>query len=124
MAPLQKVLEMTRGLGADILVETSGSAEAILQAFEMVRRLGTICAIGISGRPDIPIPYDRGIFKALRLDFCFSSSWTAWERAIGLIANGLLPADAIITHRLPLAQWQEAFRLVEDRQAVKVILLP
>jgi len=122
--PLQKVLEMTGGQGADMLIETSGSAEGILQAFEMVRRLGTICAIGISGRQDIPIPYDRGIFKALRLEFCFSSSWTAWERAIGMIASGLLSADAIITHRLPLAEWQKAFRLLEDRQAVKVILLP
>jgi L-iditol 2-dehydrogenase len=118
------VLEMTGGLGVDMLIETSGSPDAIRQAFEMVRRLGTICAIGISGRPDIRIPYDRGIFKALRLDFCFSSSWTAWERTIGLIASGLLPAEKIITHRLPLEEWQEAFRLLENRQAVKVILLP
>jgi L-iditol 2-dehydrogenase len=122
--PLPMILEMTGGLGVDMLIETSGNPDAIRQAFEMVRRLGTVCAIGISGRPDILIPYDRGIFKALRLDFCFSSSWTAWERAIGLIASGLIPAEKIITHRLPLAEWQEAFRLLEDRQAVKVILLP
>jgi L-iditol 2-dehydrogenase len=122
--PLQRVLEMTGGLGVDMLIETSGSPDAIRQAFEMVRRLGTICAIGISGKPEVPIPYDRGIFKALRYDFCFSSSWTAWERAIGLISKGLLPAEKMITHRLPLAEWQSAFRLLEDRQAVKVILLP
>jgi L-iditol 2-dehydrogenase len=122
--PLQRVLEMTGGLGVDMLIETSGSPDAIRQAFEMVRRLGTICAVGISGKPEVPIPYDRGIFKALRYDFCFSSSWTAWERAIGLISKGLLPAEKMITHRLPLAEWQSAFRLLEDRQAVKVILLP
>lgn len=124
MDPLQKILEVTGGLGVDMLIETSGSAEAICQAFEMVRRLGTICALGISGRLEIPIPYDRGIFKALRLDFCFSSSWTAWERTIGLIASGLLPVEKIITHRLPLEGWQEAFRLLENRRAVKVVLLP
>ena len=124
MDPLQKVLEMTGGLGADMLIETSGNSDAIRQAFEMVRRLGTICAIGISGKPEVPIPYDRGIFKALRYDFCFSSSWTAWERVIGLISNGLLPAEKMITHRLPLAEWQRAFHLLEDRQAVKVILIP
>jgi L-iditol 2-dehydrogenase len=118
------VLEMTGGLGVDMLIETSGSPDAIRQAFEMVRRLGTICALGISGNPEAPVPYDRGIFKALRLDFCFSSSWTAWERAIGLIASGLLPAEKIISHRLPLEEWREAFRLLENRQAVKVILLP
>jgi L-iditol 2-dehydrogenase len=122
--PLQRVLEMTGGLGVDMMIETSGSPDAIRLAFEMVRRLGTVCALGISGKPEVPIPYDRGIFKALRYDFCFSSSWTAWERAIGLIANGLLQAEKMITHRLPLAEWQRAFQLLEDRQAVKVILIP
>lgn len=42
--PVQKVLEMTIGLGIDILIETSGGGKAIYQAFEMVRRLGRIRA--------------------------------------------------------------------------------
>jgi len=122
--PVQKVLEITNGLGVDILIETSGGGKAIYQAFEMVRRLGRICAIGISGKDEVSIPYDRGIFKALRYDFCFSSSWTAWEKAIGLIAKGLLPAEKLITHKLPLEKWEEAFHLLEDLQAAKVILIP
>ena len=92
---------MTQGLGVDILIETSGGGKAIYQAFEMVRRLGRVCAIGISGKEEVPIPYDRGIFKALRYDFCFSSSWTAWERAIGLISKGLLPAAKIYHPQAP-----------------------
>jgi len=122
--PVEKVLELTGGLGADILIETSGSGRAIYQAFEIVRRMGRICAIGISGKEEVSIPYDRGIFKALRYDFCFSSSWTAWERAIGMIAKGLLPAEKFITHKLPLEKWEEAFHLLENLQAAKVILIP
>jgi L-iditol 2-dehydrogenase len=122
--PVRKVLEATDGVGADLLIETSGSAKAIQQAFDMVRRLGGICAIGVSGKPEVPIPYDRGIFKALRYDFCFSSSWTAWERAIGMIASGSLQAEKLITHRLPLEDWEEAFQLLQDLKAAKVILVP
>ena len=122
--PVGKALEMTDGLGSDMLIETSGGSQAISQAFEIVRRLGRICAIGISGKQEVPIPYDRGIFKALRYDFCFSSSWTAWEKAIGLISKGLLPAEKLITHRLPLEKWEEAFHLLENLQAAKVILVP
>jgi L-iditol 2-dehydrogenase len=122
--PVQKVLEMTNDLGVDILIETSGSGKAISQAFEMVRRLGRVCAIGISGKEEVPIPYDRGIFKALRYDFCFSSSWTAWETTIGLISKGVLPIEKIITHKLPLEKWEEAFHLLESLQAAKVILIP
>ena len=122
--PIGSVMEITDGLGCDMLIETSGGATAIYQALEMVRRLGRICAIGISGKQEVPIPYDRGIFKALRYDFCFSSSWTAWEKAIGLISKGLLPARKLITHRLPLEKWEEAFHLLETLQAAKVILVP
>jgi len=122
--PVKKTLEMTNGLGVDILIETSGGGKAIYQAFEMVRRLGRVCAIGISGRDEVLIPYDRGIFKALRYDFCFSSSWTAWEKAIGMISKGLLPAEKFITHKLPLEKWEEAFHLLENLQAAKVILIP
>lgn len=122
--PVEKILDLTGGLGADILIETSGSGRAIYQAFEMVRRMGRICAIGISGKQEVSIPYDRGIFKALRYDFCFSSSWTAWERTIGLISRGLLPVGKLITHQLPLEKWEEAFHLLENLQAAKVILIP
>jgi L-iditol 2-dehydrogenase len=122
--PVQKILSVTDGLGVDILIETSGGEKAISQAFEMVRRLGRVCAIGISGKPEISIPYDRGIFKAIRFDFCFSSSWTAWEKTISLISKGLLPLEKLITHKLPLEKWEEAFHLLENRQAAKVILIP
>ncbi|OGP88996.1 MAG: hypothetical protein A2156_04950 [Deltaproteobacteria bacterium RBG_16_48_10] len=115
---------MTNGQGMDILIETSGGEEAISRAFEMVRRLGRICAMGVSGIPRVSIPYDRGIFKGIRYDFCFSSSWTSGETAIGLVSKGLLPVDKLITHKLPLEKWEEAFKLLESRHAAKVILIP
>jgi len=68
--------------------------------------------------------YDKAIFKALRYDFCFSSSWTAWEKTIGLISKGSLPAGKLITHRLPLSEWETAFHLLENLEAAKIILLP
>ncbi len=122
--PIQEVLKRTEGLGVDILIETSGGGKAIFQTFEMVRRLGRVCAIGISGKDEVTIPYDRGIFKAIRYDFCFSSSWTAWEHSMGLISKGLLKAERLITHVMPLEKWDEAFHLLENLEAAKVILLP
>jgi threonine dehydrogenase-like Zn-dependent dehydrogenase len=38
--------------------------------------------------------------------------------------KGLLPAEKFITHRLPLEKWEEAFHLLENLQAAKVILIP
>ncbi len=122
--PIERVRRLTGGLGVDLLIETSGGGKAIYQAFELVRRLGRVCAIGISGKEEVAIPYDRGIFKNISYDFCFSSSWTAWETAISLIAKGLIPAEKFITHQLPLDRWEEAFHLLENLQAAKVVLIP
>ncbi|MBT4502036.1 MAG: alcohol dehydrogenase catalytic domain-containing protein [Gemmatimonadetes bacterium] len=44
--PLEKCLEMTAGIGADLVIECSGAPPAIAQTFELVRKWGRICAIG------------------------------------------------------------------------------
>ena len=44
--------------------------------------------------------------------------------AITLIHRGLVPAPEIITHRLPLAKWEEAFAAVENLSALKALLIP
>jgi len=41
-----------------------------------------------------------------------------------MISRGLLPAEKIISHRLPLEKWEEAFHLLENLQAAKVVLIP
>jgi threonine dehydrogenase-like Zn-dependent dehydrogenase len=43
---------------------------------------------------------------------------------IGLLSAGLLPLERVVTHTLPLDRWEEAFRLLQSRQAVKIILIP
>ena len=40
-----------------------------------------------------------------------------------VLARGLAP-ERVITHRLPLAEAAEAYRLFDTRAATKVVLLP
>lgn len=47
------------------------------------------------------------------------------KNAIRLIAEGKIPVKDMITHKLPLGQAQEGFRLViEAKQTLKVVLVP
>ena len=52
---------------------------------------------------------------------------TGWknviEKSFGHKSYYLI-AEEIITHRLPLEQWQEAFEALESREAIKAILEP
>ncbi len=49
--------------------------------------------------------------------------WETWYRTTALLEEGL-DLSPIITHRLPLEQYADAFELVAAGHAGKVVLLP
>jgi L-iditol 2-dehydrogenase len=122
--PVAIVSDLTDGYGADLVIESAGSSEAIEMSFDLVRRHGKICALGINGKETTPVPWDKAIFNAVQLTFCFSSSWQSWETILQLLEKGMINPEGIITHRLPLEKWREAFEALENRKAIKAILNP
>lgn len=122
--PVQAVLDLTGGRGADLVVEASGSPKAIHNTANIVRRLGRICQIGITGRPEISFPWDTAGWKVCTIYFNLSTGYTCWDRTIGLMASKKISAQEIITHTYRLNQWQEAFEAIETLQAVKVLFIP
>jgi L-iditol 2-dehydrogenase len=124
ITPADAVAEMTDGLGADLVIECSGAAAGIASAIDLVRKKGRICAIGLTGKPSIPFPWDKAAFKVCDLIFNLSTSYTSWDRTINLVASGALPVEKVISHRLPLAQWEHAIEEIEAQRALKVLLIP
>lgn len=122
--PLEVVKDLTGGLGADLVIECSGAAPAIASTVDLVRKKGRICAIGLTGKKQIPFPWDKAAFKVCDIIFNLSTSYTSWDRAINLIASGRIPAGEVISHRLPLSEWQRAFAEVEAQRTLKVLLIP
>ncbi len=122
--PVDVVMAMTGGIGADIVIECSGSPRAIPGTIDLVRKLGKICVIGLTGNRPVEVPWDKFSFKVVEVIFNLSTSYTSWDRTIALIDKGLVPAEKIITHRLPLDQWEEAFAAVENLQGLKALLIP
>lgn len=51
-------------------------------------------------------------------------TWNEFEVAMGLISAGKVKVEPIVTHELPLSQMSEALKLIDRRQALKVILHP
>jgi len=122
--PVEVVLELTGGVGADLAVECSGAPAAIASTVDLIRKKGRICVIGLTGKDAIPFPWDKAAFKVCDVIFNLSTSYTSWDRTIHLIATGRLPAGELITHRLPLAEWRRGFDELEAQRALKVILKP
>lgn len=122
--PADIVRDLTAGLGADLVVECSGSQAGIASTVELVRKKGRICAIGLPGNKPITFPYGQAAFKVVDVAFCLSTSYTSWNKAIHLVASGQMPAGKVITHRQPLADWQNVFDAIDRRAAIKAVLIP
>lgn len=122
--PVDVVMDLTGGLGADLVIECSGSPRAIPGTVDLVRKLGKICIIGLTGNRPVEVPWDKFAFKVVEVIFNLSTSYTSWDRTIALIHQGLVPAEQLITHRVPLARWDEAFAAVENLEALKGLLIP
>ncbi len=122
--PVARVMALTDGEGADVVLETSGAPAAIALAPHLVRRMGRVCEVGVSGRPEVSFPWDLALFKGVDMRFSFSSTHRSWITALRLLAEGRVRTAPLLDVRLPLARWQEAFAAVESGQAVKALLYP
>jgi L-iditol 2-dehydrogenase len=118
------VKDLTEGEGADVVVELSGAAPAIIQAFKLARRLGRVGIIGQPSSDDMVIPYRAALFRALVVSFSYSSKFSSWERVLSLFDRGAIQPRDFITQVLPLEEWERGFELSRSGEAVKVVLKP
>lgn len=121
---VKTVQDLTGGIGADLVVEASGAPPAIGMTVDLVRKKGRICAIGLTGVESVNFPFDKAMFKVCDLFFNLSTNYTSWDRTIALIASGKIPAGEIISHREPLANWEQVFDDIENLRALKAVLIP
>ena len=121
---LEAVQELTNGIGADLVVECSGSPKAIPGTVDLIRKLGKVCAIGLTGGKNVEIPWDKFCGKVATLYFNMSTTYASWDRAIAMIASGKLPVETLITHKAPLSQWEKVFEACENLEGLKGLLIP
>jgi L-iditol 2-dehydrogenase len=121
---VEKVAALTGGRGADLVVEASGAPAAIAATVAMVRRLGRIVVIGMTGGEQVTFPWNAAIWKMCTIVFNLSTGYTSWEKAIGLVASKKIDVGRLITHRVPITDWQEAFTAADEGKALKALIIP
>ena len=120
-----RIREATGGDGVEVVLEMSGAKPALDQALRAVTRGGRISLLGIFGEPPTVDLSELVIMQGLRLHGIYGRRiYDTWERTQSLLRSGALDVSPIITHRLDLADWQQAFDLIASRHAGKVVLLP
>ncbi len=123
--PVAAVREATGGVGAGVVLEMSGNAKATQQAFEMLRFGGSISMLGTPARPYEMDMAGDVIFKGATVHGITGRLiWKTWYQSRALLAGGLVDPRPVITHHLPLDQFDEAFRLMNEGKSGKIVLIP
>ena len=63
-------------------------------------------------------------FNEIRINSIISHRRPSWKRALALKERGVINNELLISHKLSLEEWKRAFDMVENRECVKVILIP
>jgi 2-desacetyl-2-hydroxyethyl bacteriochlorophyllide A dehydrogenase len=118
------VAEATGGIGADVVIEAAGAKPALDAAFRLARGRGTVSVVGAHFEPDYPLNNLTMFEKELTLRFSIGDSAGHRPLLFRLLAAGRLDPALVVSHRLPLADAAEAYRMFDAREATKVVLVP
>jgi L-iditol 2-dehydrogenase len=122
----QKLKEINGGHLADQVVVCTGATSAALSAMDCVGNGGTILFFAV---PDptvkLPVPINAFWRNEITMRTSYGAAPNDLEDSLRYLATGKLNVKDMITHRLPLRDAQEGFRLMaEAGQSLKVILEP
>jgi threonine dehydrogenase-like Zn-dependent dehydrogenase len=121
---VDEVRKLTGGYGCDVYIEATGHPSAVEQGLHMIRKLGTFVEFSVMREPVTTDWTIIGDTKELNIHGAHLGPY-CYPIAIDMLRKGLLPMDRIVTHELPLADFQRGIDLVASgRQSVKVTLLP
>jgi threonine 3-dehydrogenase len=115
----------TDGLGVDVLLEMSGNPSAIHEGFAVLRSGGYAALLGLPSRPMELDLNNEIIFKGATVyGVSGRKIWKTWYQTRALLSSGALDVNPIITHQLPLEEFEQGLKLMSTGECGKVVLFP
>jgi threonine 3-dehydrogenase len=123
--PVKRVMQVTGGTGVEVVCEMSGHPVAIRQAFEMLTNGGRMSILSLPTKPVELDITNQIVFKGITVQgITGRKMYETWRQTSGLLHSGQVDVSPIITHTLPLENFQEGFELMVSGKCGKVVLLP
>jgi threonine 3-dehydrogenase len=107
--------------GFDVGLEMSGHGPAFRQMLEVMNHGGKIALLGIMPGPEA-VDWNQVVFKGLVLKGIYGREmFETWYKMIAMLQGGL-DLSPVVTHRFPIAEYQQAFDVMRSGRSGKVVL--
>lgn len=107
--------------GFDVGLEMSGVPSALRQMLDTMNHGGKIAMLGIPPA-DVAIDWNKVIFKGLVIKGIYGREmFETWYKMAALLQSGL-DLSPILTHEMPVDDFQKGFDIMSSGQSGKVIL--
>ena len=122
--PVRKVMDITNGVGADVIVVACGVNAAQEQAIQMAAKRGRISLFAGLPKDNPYLKFDANAvhYKELSVFGAFASYRKQYEEALNLIASGKLDAKKFITNTFPLEDVVKAIETAKKGEGLKVVI--
>ncbi len=121
---LAEMGELTKMRRVDSVVEAAGADATVTMAIKLGGIGATVSVVGVNQSPAFPFPMGLAFFKNITFRIGTGSVQCHWPELIPLVREGRLHPERMITHRMPLSEGAEAYRLFDAREdgALKMVL--
>jgi threonine dehydrogenase-like Zn-dependent dehydrogenase len=119
---VKRVKELTGGFGAHSVVEAVGTQESMTQAIRSTRAGGHVGCVGVPHGVELPGP--EVFFPGVHLHGGPAPVRRFLPELIGMIWRREVDPGRVFDLELPLSDVAEAYRAMDERRAVKVLLRP
>lgn len=118
----ERIMEITQGRGADLVIEAAGHGASLAAAFEYAGQDGRMSMVGINIGQKISANLGLIQMKNLTVRGCIGSPGV-WPAAIRFLERTGIDLSPIQTHHFKLTEAVEAFQLgLNPRACIKVTL--
>ena len=116
------IKELTKGIGADSVLECVGTQESMLQAIQSTRPGGFVSYVGVPH--GVELNGEQLFYTHVHLHGGPAPVRRYLPGLIDLVLNGKIDPGKVFDLVLPLDQVAEGYRAMDERRAIKVLLQP
>src|SRR4051812_20813900 len=117
-----RIKELTKGVGADSVLECVGTQESMMQAIQSTRPGGSVSYVGVPH--DVELRGEQLFYTHVHLHGGPAPVRRYLPDLIDRILNGTINPGKVFDFTLPLDQVAEGYRAMDERRAIKTLLRP